>query len=93
MRNNDITDEACPALRKQLKRRGMRLYRLEKGTLMARHTVGLDTNFFFDEEDAVGQWCEGKPPKRRDLKPTKEMRERRPHHTDDAAQDDLLDDT
>ena len=61
----DITDTVGVALREEVLRRGARLYRLELGTLMARNTDTLDTQFFLDEADATGQLLDGKPPKRR----------------------------
>ena len=82
----DITDSIGADLCEEARRLGARVYRLERGTLMVRHPENLTTQFFFDEEDALGVLRDGKPPKRRDL----EMRERRPHHTDDAAQKEIF---
>jgi hypothetical protein len=60
----DITNSSGLELRAEVLRRGARLWRLEVGTLMMRNPDTLETQFFLDEEDALGQFA-GKPPKRR----------------------------
>ena len=47
----DITDSIDADLREEVQRRGSRLYRLERGTLMMIDPQNLTTSFYLDEED------------------------------------------
>ena len=60
----DITDEVDADLCAIVLQSGARLYRLEASTLMLRHPDTLDSRFFLDEADALGQLRDGKPPAR-----------------------------
>jgi hypothetical protein len=66
MKKIDITNKVSPELRAHIDRLGARIYRLELGTLMVRNPDTLDTRFFLNEEDALGQLdLSGASPKRR----------------------------
>jgi hypothetical protein len=61
----DITDRVGADLREIAERRVARIYRLSAGTLMIRNPTTLDTRFFHDEGDALGQLRDGQLPKAR----------------------------
>jgi hypothetical protein len=61
----DIIQSISAELRAEVLKCGAGLFRLERGTLMLRHPETLDTAFFADEADAIGQLLHGLPAKRR----------------------------
>jgi hypothetical protein len=64
----DIADTVDATLGAIVRQAGAELFRLEFGTLMMRHPESLDTRFYHDEEDALGQLRGAKPLKRRLIK-------------------------
>jgi hypothetical protein len=72
MKSVDITDDADTdaELRAIVRNMGARIFRCELGTWMVRHPETLTTQFFLDQEDALGQLRDGKPPKAIKRKPT-----------------------